>query len=255
VIDQVRHPDERAPKPLSVPEVPHRHFGRNFIKNAVCELRFPTLHEINQPVPPLKFAAALRREYPHQAHLAGVDVAAPILQRSSGHIFKSKKDRWTISLKPAVLSLETNQYSTFEEFEKRIADVIEAAKTFVDSDFFTRVGIRYVNAFPYERQTVSKWINPDLVRPLSIDAFGDAHECAQQIRGSTVGGNYLFQHGLGAEGSATVYVIDLDFYSEDLPIADTMAAVRGLHKRLFDLFMWAIGPAATAALEGRPDAR
>ena len=182
--------------------------------------------------------------------MSGIELVANGMQKSSGHSFRSKKDRWAVTLRSSTLSLETVGYDTFDDFEMRIEHLIEASKTFIDSDFFTRVGIRYVNALPYEKSNLSKWINPELVRPLAVDAFGDVKECTQQIRGTTTDGQYFFQHGLGGDGGERRYVIDLDFYSEDLTVADTMATVRELHARLFDLFMWAIGPAAVKAMEG-----
>ena len=40
-------------------------FERNFIKAAVCELRFPTLLEFRKTKPPVQLQRELQKEYPY----------------------------------------------------------------------------------------------------------------------------------------------------------------------------------------------
>ncbi len=49
------------PKLLSVPDVGSAHYEQNFIRLAVCELRFPTLFEVEAP--PLALSKAVRKEW------------------------------------------------------------------------------------------------------------------------------------------------------------------------------------------------
>ena len=242
--------DEARKAGLAVPSCARQHFPRNFIKTAVCEFRFPTLHDIDGPKPPLAFAKALRKEYPTHSVMAGVNVSPTNVDRSTTHVFKSKRGLWSVNLRASTLSLETSRYDSFEEFEKRIAELADACQSFIDSDFFTRVGIRYVNMLPYDRSKISEWVNPSLVGNLASGIFGDATEHSQQVRGTTDEGGFLLQHGIGTEGDKVGYGVDLDFYAEDVDVTETMAVVRKLHTRQYDLFMWVLGDGAKQELKG-----
>jgi uncharacterized protein (TIGR04255 family) len=241
-------------KHLAVPAVEHRLFSRNFIKQAVCELRFPTLHEIDSPKPPLEFAHAIRKEYPTHEVRDNLKVTragnSPVLKTTT-HLFHSKKARWSVSLRPSSLTIETSNYDSFESFGERIRFVIQACRSFIDSEFFTRIGMRYINSLPYERSSVASWINPDLVAVLSSGMFGDPSELGQQVRGTTDDGGYYFQNGLGDEDGKRVYILDFDFFAEDVEVKGAMDAIGRLHTRQYDMFMWCLGDEAKRHLESR----
>ena len=183
--------------------------------------------------------------------MQGINIAGSSLDRSTSHVFKSKRDQWTVNLRPSILSLETNNYHSFEDFESRIEGLVDACKSFIDSDFFTRIGVRYINVLPYDRSTVADWINPSLVSNLASGILGDPSEYAQQVRGRTSVGGYLFQHGLTAIGDKTGYMLDFDFYAEDAELKDSMGIVRELHDREHEMFLWTLGDAAKQFLDSQ----
>jgi uncharacterized protein (TIGR04255 family) len=238
--------DAPAPpaKPLNVPPAGAAHFSKNFIRLAVCELRFPTLFELEAERPPLGFAKAVRKEYPLYNPLKNVNLNP--LAQSNVHSFRSKKGRWTVTLRAAALSLETSNYDTFSEFEERLGFVLKAAEGTIDSDFFTRVGLRYINAMPFAPSEVKQWVNPALVSPLGEGTFGDVEEHWQRVRGPTTVGGYFFQHGLDTNPQAgrREYVLDFDFYREDVTIPETLSIVRQLHDQEYAMFAWSLGDKA-----------
>ncbi len=233
-------------KPLNVPRVGAAHFSKNFIRLAVCELRFPTLFELEAERPPLGFSKALRKEYPSHDLLKNVNLNPGVLAQSNSHAFRSKKGRWTVTLRAAAVSLETSNYDSFSEFEERLGFVLKAAEGTIDSDFFTRVGLRYINAVPFVPSEISQWVNPALVSPLSNGTFGDVEEHWQRVRGPTTVGGYSFQHGLSTDSKAgeREYVLDFDFYCEDVTISETLGIVRQLHEQEFAMFAWSLGDKA-----------
>ena len=247
---------------LSVPSAERKHFRRNFIKQAVCELRFPVLYELEGPKPPAAFARALRKDYPNQGLQEGLmlsmGVGAPP-SRATSHVFRSKQNRWTINLQPSTLSIETNQYSSYEDFESRIAFLVDASKDIIDSEFYTRIGIRYINAFPFDPATIANWLNPDLAPALGKGVFGSVTEFGHRVRGFIPGGGFYLAHGIAAPpnenqtvsflSSGRTYSVDLDFSAEDVELKDAMEVVRALHTREYDLFMWCLGPEAKKYLE------
>jgi uncharacterized protein (TIGR04255 family) len=153
-------------------------------------------------------------------------------------------------LRAAALSLETSNYSAFDEFEERLKAIIAAGEVTIDSDFFTRVGLRYVNLLPFNVAEIRDWVNPALVTPLGDGTFGDVDEHWQTVRGSTSMGGYYLRHGVGNPGPNGVreYLLDFDFYREDVPLADALGVVRKLHELEFSMFMWTLGPKAKAEL-------
>lgn len=230
---------------LSVPAVEHQHFNTNFIRIAVCEARFPTLYDIDDPRPPKEFAHALRREYP--VHNLGRRVTldgTSQVDKTNAHVFTSRNSRWTVNLTASTLSLETSRYDSFLDFEKRIGFLIDACQTFIDSDFFTRLGIRYVNTLPYDRDRIGQWVNPLLVNALANGTYGDVTECGQAIRGTTEAGGFFFQHGIGKDSDKRAYALDFDFYAENVEISEAAGVIKDLHKRQFEMFIWSLGESA-----------
>ena len=236
---------------LNVPGAPPANYSRNFIKQAVCELRFPTLYELEGARPPVSFAQALRKEYPIQDLMETVSIGgggAP--SRANVHAFRSKRQRWTVTLGASSVKLETAHYGAFDEFKERLALVVKAATPIIDSDFFTRVGLRYINVLPYTRTEVDKWINPSLVGALAAGIYGEVNEHNGRVIGSTPFGGYLLQHGIVIDGKSipTEYSLDFDLFSEYVQLNEALDTVQKLHDAEFSLFQWAIGPAAKSFL-------
>ncbi len=231
-----------SPRPLNVPAAHTAHYAKNFIRQAVCELRFPTLFELESDRPPQAFSKALRKEYPSYELLNDVNLNLGGVAHANAHAFRSRRRRWSVILRASALSLETSRYDAFDNFAKRLAFVLEAAKATIDSDFFTRVGLRYINAFPFSSDEINQWVNPALVSPLGEGTFGDVDEHSQTVRGITTAGGYRFQHGLATGGKE--YFLDFDFYREDVTVAETLNVVRTLHELEFSMFLWSLGPKA-----------
>ena len=249
-MSQTEAPDAGAAH-LAVPAAKAARFKSNFIRQAVCELKFPTLYELEEGRPPKAFALALRKEYPNQAYGNQVKVGVGPVTHSVVHTFSSKKSAWTVTLRAASVSLETSNYGSFEEFKGRLTHVVQAAVPVIDSDFFTRVGLRYINTVPYTRAAIGEWVNPLLVGPLAQGIYGDPTECASQVTGRTRVGGYRLQHGIASiEGQLpnSAYVLDFDFFAEDVPVKEAIETVQQLKELEFSFFMWTLGQAARAEL-------
>lgn len=243
---------DSADKTLAVPLLEPVTFNTNFIKTVVCELRFPTILEIDQH----RLASLhepLRKTYPiyDRQQTLTLPSADEELQRQVAHLFYSKDKAWALVVKNAAIGLETGQYTTFHDFEARLKQVLKAAVPFVDSDFFTRVGLRYVNAISLGKNDLTHYINKDLVAPLAAGVYGRVVKFVQEVRGFTGAGLFTLRHGYGepapgfreeAPAEAPAYTIDLDFYAENVPIESVIQLVTGFRKISFSLFMWCLGP-------------
>jgi len=235
-------------RPLNVPKSAPVEFERNFIGTAVCELRFPTLLELESRVPE-DFQRSLRKDYPH--YDTGTSLTAGLrLGTTQHHQFRSKDSHWTVTLRAFALALETERYTNFEEFLSRFERLLKFAAKLLDTDFFTRLGLRYVNHLPVKQAALEGWVNQELIQPLVAGTYGDVDRCWQEVRGRARQGAFTLRHGLGdVEGGAPdKYVIDLDFYAENGTWEDLLRTLKALHEESSALFRWAIGERAVEAM-------
>jgi hypothetical protein len=131
--------------------------------------------------------------------------------------------------------------------KKRVLKIIEAAEKVIDTDFFTRVAIRYINVIDVGSDPVDGWVNPDLVAPLRQGAFTNIQEFAGKLLLSAEDGGCLLQHGVrlkpqvNGEKVAPEYFIDIDSFRGEMPIEDVGSALDAIHEQAFNLFDWCIG--------------
>lgn len=227
-------------------------FKRSVVKNVVCEFRFPTLMELGEGKAPAKFVNAVRKAYPTME--LGQDVSIGLggpSETTYAHIFRSLRGGWAVSLKHSSLTVENGSYGGYEKLRERALEVVEAAAGVIDSDFFTRVGLRYVNVFDSQVDLVGdEWINPALVQPLSSGMFRGIADYSGRLALVSEDGGCLLQHGLQmkpqVEGRAIYpgYAIDIDTYRNEVLLADVGQALDAMHKQAFDIFDWSLGSAA-----------
>ena len=225
---------------LTLPDVERMRFEKNFIKTAVCELRFPALLEF-ETKPPVQLQKELRRDFPNYQR-----DQAPTTNREeqeTRHLLRSKKGNWLVSFKSASIALETNNYTHFEEFFEQLGTVVKKSAPLLDTDFFTRVGLRYINEIRIEDGTLDGWIRDELISP-TRDVYGPLDRFVQEVRGLTAFGKYTFRHGIASpeEDKRNIYTIDFDFYDENVELDKVLAAVSDFNRESFRFFFWAIGP-------------
>ncbi|WP_185735287.1 TIGR04255 family protein [Burkholderia cepacia] len=230
-------------------------YQRTFLKQAVAEFRFPTLMELGGARPPAQFVAALRKEYPTLE--LGQEVTLTMGGESAGsinkHIFRSQKLDWTVSLKESAFSIETSKYPGFHEMKERVMHVVAAASKIIDSEFFTRIGLRYINVIDCGADPATAgWVNPELVAPLLSNHFQGIQEYAGRMNLSAEDGGCLLQHGIRIKQKTDKqqeevwpdYLVDLDVFRNGVAIGDAAKALEAMHAQAFNVFDWAIGPAA-----------
>jgi uncharacterized protein (TIGR04255 family) len=125
------------------------------------------------------------------------------------HRFLSVDRPWKTWLRTSSFGVETTAYVDFEDFLARIGKVLDAAERCLDTDFFTRVGLRYINVLPAEIGDIEGWVNDGLVGPLADGPMHAAHHCWCEVRGTTEFGTYTFRYGIvGVEGEGQRYVME-----------------------------------------------
>jgi uncharacterized protein (TIGR04255 family) len=242
---------------LHPPKVDAVRYAGNFIKTAVCELRFPALLEL-EAKPPRAFQSKIRKLYPFYDTQFVDQMDEDQVAREHRYLFRSKDKHWTVSVKSFAIALETSKYVDFEEFFERLNKVIDSARDMIDADFFTRVGLRYINTIPMDTWEPTGWVRPELLSAYSTLPLGAHQDFACVVTGEMENGKYTIRHGVkkdedpkNTEGPK--YTLDFDYYCENVEATAVSARVTQFNKTNFALFSWCLGDKAKKLLgPGKP---
>jgi len=142
------------------------------------------------------------------------------------------------SFRSSAIAIETSRYTHFEDFQQQVQLVLDKSKPLLDTDFFTRVGLRYINEVQIEDRKLDGWIREELIEPLVNGVYGTVDRFAQEVRGVTKNGKYSFRHGiLGIEAHRRdLYTIDFDFYNENVEVNAVLPLISEFNKESFRFF-------------------
>lgn len=127
-------------------------YARRQLAEVICQLRYPEILSIDAQEP-AAFQERIRREYPQYEkkveqlppQLVG---GKPVPQGTvNNYQFVSADGQWKISLTKGFIALSTYGYTRWEDFAQRLDRVLAAFIELYQPSWFTRVGLRYVNAF------------------------------------------------------------------------------------------------------------
>ncbi|KLI96927.1 TIGR04255 family protein, partial [Luteimonas sp. FCS-9] len=162
---------------------------------------------------------------------------------------------WLATIKHSSVSIENSGYDGYADLRRRVLQLVSAVEEIIESDVWTRVGLRYINAIDVHGDPAEGWVNDALVGPLQSDAFAVVSDYSGRIASAVDGGGCLLQHGLrfnedqsGAENQYMTYVFDFDVYRNEVAVQDTAAALDDIHAQAFNLFDWCLGPKAREQL-------
>jgi uncharacterized protein (TIGR04255 family) len=231
-------------KPLALDEVSRVRFERNTIRQAFRELRFPTLPDLANDAP-RAFVMAIRRAFPHYERR--MDLKMGITDKGmeqipqATHRFVSNDRAWVTWLRTSSFGVETRAYTDFTDFLSRVAQVIDGAQPCLDTDFFTRLGLRYINVLPAEIGDIDGWVNDTLLGPMKFGPMTGANRWSSEVSGLTDTGTYSFRYGLlSVEGEGQRYVLDADFAAESVEWGDALSYLRHFNELNFYLYSWSI---------------
>ena len=240
--------------PLNLPEVEPAQFEKNFIKTAVCELRFPALLEFEKNQLG-KLQHELRKEFPNYEKQQSFSLLNPE-EKEMRHLLTSRKKEWIVSIRTYSIAVQTDRYTHFGEFSAMANRVFAKALPLLDTDFFTRVGLRYINEIRIEDGEVAGWINEDLIAPIAHGIYCKVDRFMQEVRGTGKTGQFTFRHGIAGpeEAKRDIYIVDFDFYNENVQAEAVAAMMSDFNREAFQFFRWAMGPKAMTRL-GKPMTR
>lgn len=127
-------------------------YAKRQLVEVICQLRFPEILSIDASEPAV-FQDRIRREYPqYEKKIEQLPPqmvnGKPVPQGTvNNYQFVSAEGQWKISLTKGFIALSTYGYTRWEEFAQRLDRILAVFIETYHPSWFTRVGLRYVNAF------------------------------------------------------------------------------------------------------------
>jgi uncharacterized protein (TIGR04255 family) len=248
------------------PDSPRSVYRINPLHQVVAQLRFPPILLIDAE-PPAPFQEELRHHYPVYREGKSAESAFPLppeLAQSLGsefritlngtgkiHEFTTESEDFTITLRRDSISLTATKYREWLEFKPRLAAAVEALDRTYAPSFYTRIGLRYINAICQSELGTSEepWsvflsapIAGELVVP---DVARNTDVAAREllVKLGKDGSRVRVRHGLGLnqESRETCYIVDSDFFIEERKdAANAFALLDDFNRHAGRLFRWCI---------------
>lgn len=245
--------------PATSPEV----YAQNFIREAVCQVRFPRLLEIDSQLP-VQFQKLLRDDFPflEVRELFGLAVGgggegssgAASPTRTTVYDFKNAKGDTTVALCSDYVSVVTTRYVDWATLRGHLVRALVATSDCYEPGIRVRAGLRYVNVIPSFGVAWESVLQPPLVGPFSTDQRAAVTGWTSQTAFDVGSSRQLnLMSAFGDEDGEKKFLLDLDVFSEGPgPFrADELATeFDEMNRAATDAFNWAKGPALDRALRG-----
>ena len=158
-----------------------------------------------------------------------------------------------VSFSASNMVLTTNRYKSFSDFFSHMAFLFEKVVPRLDTTFFTRIGLRYINHIFWdnqERAVVQDWINEELIRPMVGTAIGELDTLKSELTGSLPEqGSFTLRYAFpNPSNESPDFVLDWDYYAEDIEVAQCENVLQSFHEIHFPFFWWSLGDRAKEAL-------
>lgn len=246
---------------LQLPDYEEIRFKNAPIKRVLCQAKFPTIIALAEEGPLVgRFQEFIREQYPflqqvQQFSIAIVGGESPRASSQRAWQFADANKRWTVTLAPDALTVEAENYSSFDDLSAQIGLALRALAQEVRPGYCTRLGLRYINEIPADENQTGAWsnvLNEHWRSILDAGIIGDSvTHWLQNLRLQLEDGTFNVNVGFVSDEPARV-VIDLDYFDEsqtELNADDTMAKLDRWHAVIHNMFRWTISEDMLGRLE------
>lgn len=223
------------------------------------ELRFPEAVLVPEDLKAIR--RGLAGQYPASGTEHGLGVELTIeggvrqQQTTQRQVYRTVDGSHQLGLTSTVLVLEArgSNYGRFEQFLERWLTAVDVVVPVAEIANQLRLGLRYVNQLQVEDATegvaaLGGRVNPALLSPLGTDGFAFSISTSfEELRLQNKDGKGALRHGLQivgeAEPSPGVYVLDIDYYDDQLAPFDRERHVEQLklfNFQIWQLFRWSL---------------
>ncbi|UJG44463.1 MAG: TIGR04255 family protein [Candidatus Heimdallarchaeum endolithica] len=212
----------------------------NYLVSVACDIRFPTLLITRNKIP--EYQAKIRNEFPNlEIDLSGLAGILPNPPAELNEwIFTSKDNNKKIKVNVNRLVYILSKYPGYNAFKADINKYLLEFFKLCKIDRYTRVGIRYTNDIPLEKNDLIEELL-ELFNPvISVDVIENhpPYQFQSEYRWSSdkykiTLWNLLIKDNLGQY----TYRIDIDAYTEiEGEISKVNSIIDNLHKELLSVF-------------------
>jgi uncharacterized protein (TIGR04255 family) len=229
------------------------------LRIVAVELRFPDT--VLLPEDLKKIRKELAKDYPASDTEQGFGIELSVQgMRQQGtvqrYVYRSRDGSHQVALTSTSVVLEARAgYEGFHHFLARWLDVLAAVEPALELDTQIRLGLRYVNQLVIEDasrglEAAVGRVNPSLLSPFGTDGFDHSVTSSlQELRLANERGKATLRHGLqiaqdeNGGAPAGVYVLDIDFYDDELSDYDNhrhRESLKMFNSEIWRLFRWSI---------------
>ena len=248
-------------------------YAKRQLVEVICQLRFPEILKIDVSEP-ADFQERIRRDYPqYEKKIEQLPPqmvnGKPVPQGTvNNYQFISAEGQWRVSLTKGFIALSTYGYTRWEDFAQRLDRVLASFIETYHPSWFTRVGLRYVNAFRREALGLDGMLWKELITPGFLGLMGeeDAQESAFLKHELTA----TFQVPGGAKANVKsgpgllrkvnnrtretteekVFMLDLDLFMDSkIELGQAVPALNIVHENAGSLFRAALTDTLSDAME------
>jgi len=162
----------------------------------ICQLRFPIDLSIDKDLP-ADFQKAIKEDYPTLTQSveygpkiginlgdSNISLADGQFQSKVNYCFVSSDGNWSINLTDTFISLSTASegvYTTWEDFRNRFSGPLAEFRRIYKPPFYTRVGLRYIDAYRRKKLNLEgvQWadlLQPEIMGMIACSEEGYAEE-------------------------------------------------------------------------------
>jgi len=172
---------------MPFPEVERVLYKKNPLTQVICQLRFPPILRVDAEVP-AAFQERVRHFFPGFSETAEWNVDVPpdvnaqvppeLLRRvlqSAGvknYQFETEDKEWKINLSRTFVALSSASYGRWEEFKERLQLPLAALIEIYGPEYFSRIGLRYVNVIDRTELGLAEVPWAELLRPYVLGIVG-----------------------------------------------------------------------------------
>lgn len=252
-----------------------RIFDKAQLIEVICQLRFPDILKIDASEP-AAFQERLRRDYPQ--YEKKIEQLPPQLVNGkavpqgtvNNYQFLSADGLWKISLTKGFVALSTHGYTRWEDFAQRLDRTLAAFIETYQPSWFTRVGLRYVNAFRRAPLGLEDMLWKELITPGFLGLMGDEDAQEQAFLKNELSATVQMPGGAKANVKSgpgmmrkvnnrtrettqeRVFMLDLDVFMDSrIELNHTAPALNIVHENADSLFRAAITDTLEDAMNPR----
>ena len=248
-------------------------YAKRQLVEVICQLRFPEILKIDVSEP-ADFQERIRRDSPqYEKKIEQLPPqmvnGKPVPQGTvNNYQFISAEGQWRVSLTKGFIALSTYGYTRWEDFAQRLDRVLAAFIETYHPSWFTRVGLRYVNAFRREALGLDGMLWKELITPGFLGLMGE--EDAQETAFLKHELSATFQVPGGAKANVKsgpgllrkvnnrtretteekVFMLDLDLFMDSkIELGQAVPALNIVHENAGSLFRAALTDTLSDAME------